>query len=76
MKELMWSNRYIYNKKIVMDSFEYAFLVDDDDSSHIMVYGMGLLNKNKTWDDLKKKSAEMEEIYRKFEEFKSTYIDS
>jgi hypothetical protein len=41
-----------------------------------MVYGMGLLNKNKSWDDLKKKSAEMEEIYRKFEEFKSTYINS
>ena len=64
MKELMWNNRYIYNKKIVIDSFEYALLVDDSDTSHMMVYGVALLNKNKTWDDLKKNTPEiaMQEI--------------
>jgi hypothetical protein len=71
----MWNNRYIYNKKIVIDSFEYALLVDDSDASHMMVYGVALLNKNKTWDDLKKKSEELESIYKEYEEFKLVHIE-
>lgn len=75
MKEIIWTNKYIYSKKINIDSYDFGLLVDDSDISCIMVYGVALLNKNKSWDDLKRKSESLEYMYKLNEELKSLYIE-
>ncbi len=73
MKQIIWSNKYIYNEYILL-SPSYGLLLEEYDDV-IYVYGITSLLKNIGWDDLKNMSKLMELRYKEHEQFKY-FIDT